>query len=127
MTGTIRTSYHVRQRARRHWEQQLPLPCPHCGLPVTRDTPWDIDHTLPLTLGGTDLDVRPAHARCNRRGGAAITNARKKFAKTNSEMNSAAKKNGGAVFPKPGAACRPAEPISSPVMRVLAESRDREW
>lgn len=54
-----------------------PLVCWLCGRPIGPDEPWDVDHVVPLSRGGTDdpANLRPAHASENRaRGnGAAAT------------------------------------------------------
>lgn len=69
------------ERAR--WQGLLPLPCPRCGLLVQPWQDWDLGHTIDLASGrGTDEQVRPEHAACNRSAGgqlgAAITNLRQK-------------------------------------------------
>jgi 5-methylcytosine-specific restriction endonuclease McrA len=46
--------------------------CDICGgfIDGIRD-PWDLDHRIPLALGGedTDANLRPVHARCHRGAG----------------------------------------------------------
>jgi len=65
----------VAARARRYWAVQLAaageLPCCRCGGPVQVEQPWDVDHVIPLSLGGTlGLDNQAiAHRACNRRHG----------------------------------------------------------
>ena len=72
------TGYQVR-KARAYWRAVLaasPLPCSHCGQPVTLEHRWDVDHLLPLAHGGDLLDranQSPAHRVCNRRAGQAMS------------------------------------------------------
>lgn len=50
----------------------LPLVCPRCGLPVMEGMLWDVDHLVPLALGGSVDDPNnqtAAHRACNRRAG----------------------------------------------------------
>ena len=47
----------------------LPLPCTGCGELVHPGEPWDLDHVVPLALGGTADTARPAHQDCNRQAG----------------------------------------------------------
>jgi hypothetical protein len=46
----------------------LPCPCYRCGLPVTADMPWDVDHDPPRSQPGSRM-VGPSHRSCNRRHG----------------------------------------------------------
>lgn len=50
-------------------------PCPMCGRVMVYGQALDLDHTVPLALGGRDGD-RIAHARCNRSRGARVRVAR---------------------------------------------------
>ncbi len=55
---------------------------PYCAIRGPRCTVWatTVDHVVPVTMGGAELDpgnCRPACARCNYGGGARITNARR--------------------------------------------------
>lgn len=63
------------QRRRRWWVTWLAegnvIACPRCGLPVTADHQWDLDHQHD---DGDDANTRPAHAKCNRAAGAALGN-----------------------------------------------------
>jgi hypothetical protein len=65
----------------------LPQPCCRCGRTVTKDTPWEADHLVPLAQWPKgkpypDNLIRPACKSCNRRAGgkdgARITNERRK-------------------------------------------------
>jgi hypothetical protein len=58
-------------------------PCWICGGDIDYDAPrnhpdsYELDEVVPRAYGGNPLDpsqTAPAHARCNRRGGATITN-----------------------------------------------------
>lgn len=42
--------------------------CHLCGAPIQAGQSWDIDHVLPLALGGTNdaANLRPAHTKCHR-------------------------------------------------------------
>ena len=42
--------------------------CHLCGAPIQAGQAWDIDHVIPLALGGTNdaANLRPAHAKCHR-------------------------------------------------------------
>jgi 5-methylcytosine-specific restriction endonuclease McrA len=75
MAGSIRTHARTRTRARAYWQAQLPVACNLCGHPIAVGDLFDLDHTLPLALGGSDLAVRPAHRYCNRAQGTAISRA----------------------------------------------------
>lgn len=46
--------------------------CWLCGAEITAVQPWDVDHVLPRSQGGSDelRNLRPAHASCNRSRGA---------------------------------------------------------
>jgi len=57
------------------------VPCPFCGEPVIFGEKFDLDHRIPLALGGTDrLDnLRVAHPHCNRAAAANITRERPKY------------------------------------------------
>ncbi|MBO0836021.1 MAG: HNH endonuclease [Actinobacteria bacterium] len=52
------------------------LPCPHCGKPISINEPWDLDHLVPKSAGGTDswTNLAPAHPHCNRRAGQRLRN-----------------------------------------------------
>ena len=69
------------QRARRVVAATLPAPCSKCGRPVTPDQAWDVDHLAPRhARPDLALDPRnwaPAHRRCNRRAGQAVTSAKR--------------------------------------------------
>jgi 5-methylcytosine-specific restriction enzyme A len=45
--------------------------CHLCKAPIQAGQAWDIDHVLPLALGGTNdaANLRPAHAKCHRGAG----------------------------------------------------------
>lgn len=43
--------------------------CRRCGLPIAPGSPWDLGHAVDRALGGSDHDVAPEHARCNRSAG----------------------------------------------------------
>lgn len=51
--------------------------CWRCGKPATLGDPLEADHVTARTNGGTNkvTNLRAAHRSCNRRAGAAITNA----------------------------------------------------
>lgn len=51
---------------RRSWAEQLPLPCARCGVVIQYGEPFDLDHTIPRALGGSDEFARPSHPGCNR-------------------------------------------------------------
>jgi hypothetical protein len=57
------------QQLRARWAQLLPVPCARCGELVHPGEPWDLDHVVPLALGGRADTARPAHQDCNRRAG----------------------------------------------------------
>lgn len=48
-------------------------PCPMCGRVMLKTQALDLDHSLPLILGGTVGD-RIVHAICNRSAGARLGN-----------------------------------------------------
>lgn len=56
----------------------LPLaygkPCPFCGYPMLRDQYLDLDHTIPLVLGGGG-GWRISHRSCNRSAGIRLRNS----------------------------------------------------
>ena len=58
----------------------LPLaygkPCPLCGRPMLEGQPLDLDHSVPVMLGG-EGPRRIVHAYCNRRMGAQLGNRRR--------------------------------------------------
>jgi hypothetical protein len=66
--------------ARAYWAARIlehanagrPILCPFCGLPVTLDKPWDVDHAELLDTGGIlgRPNQRPSHRGCNRKAGA---------------------------------------------------------
>ena len=47
------------------------MPCELCGETMYQGQALDLDHSRPLSLGGTDGD-RITHASCNRRAGARL-------------------------------------------------------
>lgn len=55
-------------------------PCEMCGEPMRQDEKLDLDHSLPIALGGTKGD-RIVHAICNQRAGAELGRERAKAAK----------------------------------------------
>ena len=57
------------RKARARLAQLLPAPCIECGRPVYPETPWDVGHRVPLSMGGSVLDYGPSHRQCNRRNG----------------------------------------------------------
>ena len=65
----------------------LPAPCTVCGRTVAEEMAWQVDHIVPLSLGGdsSSANLGPAHRTCNARAGgrlgAAKTNAAKKTAR----------------------------------------------
>ncbi len=63
-------------KARARWASLLPLPCTRCGRPVEPGTPWDVDHMVPLSAGGSPGwdNQGPAHRSCNRAHGARLRN-----------------------------------------------------
>ncbi len=66
----------VRQ-ARAAIAAMLPAPCGLCGATVQPHHAWQVDHRIPLALGGEPYaldNIRPAHARCNSRAGARLGN-----------------------------------------------------
>ena len=71
MTKASAHNYRWKQR-RKRWADRLPFPCSLCGQPVQPWDPWDLDHTTPTALGGTDDTARPAHRSCNRSAGAIL-------------------------------------------------------
>jgi 5-methylcytosine-specific restriction endonuclease McrA len=56
---------------RRRYALTLPVQCPYCPFPVMPGSRWDLDHEIPLVLGGRSVvgNLRPAHASCNRTEG----------------------------------------------------------
>jgi len=48
--------------------------CWRCGRPMFRWQDLDLDHVVPVVLGGTDSGTVLAHARCNRSAGATLGN-----------------------------------------------------
>lgn len=44
--------------------------CSVCGQLVRADEPWDLDHVIPLAMGGTNhrANLAVAHRACNRQG-----------------------------------------------------------
>ncbi|HEX2105457.1 MAG TPA: HNH endonuclease signature motif containing protein [Solirubrobacteraceae bacterium] len=48
--------------------RSLPTPCGICGQPIIDPAECDIDHVVPVALGGTDhpSNLRLTHSRCNR-------------------------------------------------------------
>ena len=52
--------------------------CHLCGRPIMPGQSWDLDHLIPLALGGdVDGPTHPAHSSCNRSRGAAMGNRRR--------------------------------------------------
>lgn len=41
--------------------------CHICGLKIRVGEPWDVEHVIPLALGGEDMEanMRPAHKLCH--------------------------------------------------------------
>jgi hypothetical protein len=75
-TSTSKRGYgNGHQRLRR---DLLPLsygkPCPFCGYAMVEGQKLDLDHSIPLRMGGGGPS-RMAHARCNRRAGAVLAAA----------------------------------------------------
>lgn len=68
----------VAARARRYWAGQLraagALPCCRCGVLVYPEDAWDVDHVIPLSLGGSlgRDNQAVSHRPCNRRHGQAL-------------------------------------------------------
>jgi 5-methylcytosine-specific restriction endonuclease McrA len=50
------------------------MPCPRCGLPMSKTQTLDLDHVIPRVLGGADGVTRLMHSSCNRSVGAAMGN-----------------------------------------------------
>jgi len=64
------------QKQRRAWEPKVKrgeAHCARCGQPITLDQAWDLGHNDERTAW-----TGPEHATCNRRAGAAVTNAARK-------------------------------------------------
>lgn len=76
MPAGLRTDPNRQQKRRK---QLLPYAygtaCPLCGMTMYEDQPLDLDHSVPVALGGgaTPGD-RIAHASCNRSAGATLGN-----------------------------------------------------
>lgn len=49
-------------------------PCPLCGQVMHEWQALDLDHAVPLVLGGSEVGDRITHARCNRSTGATLGN-----------------------------------------------------
>ena len=66
------------QRIRASWRplvEAASVVCHLCGRLIFPGESWDLDHREPRAYGGDDWDeenIRPAHARCNRRAGQRI-------------------------------------------------------
>jgi len=79
--------------ARAYWRPRLPLPCHWCGKPVYPDQPWVVEHITPRSQGGSVTDPanqwvshrRPCSDVSGAKMGAAITNARKRQPRLESE------------------------------------------
>jgi 5-methylcytosine-specific restriction endonuclease McrA len=60
-----------RQANQRRWWRAVieatPVTCEWCGYPITPDQAWHLDHTVPVSAGGTDdpSNLTPMHAPCN--------------------------------------------------------------
>lgn len=69
-----------------------------CGAPIQAGQAWDIDHVLPLALGGTNdaANLRPAHAKCHRGVGSKTSDDVKAIARA----DRLAKKHFGIAAPK---------------------------
>jgi len=105
---TDRGSTHRWRQLREWWAQQLPLPCPRCGIVIQYGEPFDLDHQVPRAIGGDDSTARPAHAACNR-------GANSRRQKTGGEKS-------GPVFL---AARAPEHPVSLSIFS--RRSGDRRW
>lgn len=69
------------QQRRKEWRAEVAtgtVACHLCGRLITKNDVWDLDHVVPLALGGHRYgELHPAHARCNRVEGADITNRKR--------------------------------------------------
>jgi 5-methylcytosine-specific restriction endonuclease McrA len=56
------------QRLRLAFAATLPTRCEVCGELIRPGQPWDLDHRIPRSKGGTNhpANLRPLHRRCNR-------------------------------------------------------------
>ena len=72
--------------------------CHLCNEPIQAGQAWDIDHVLPLALGGTNdaANLRPAHAKCHRGVGSKTSDDVKAI----SRADRLAKKHFGIAAPK---------------------------
>lgn len=80
--------------ARKTVEAMLPAPCYRCGRVVTKDMKWEADHPisrvvadqLGISAEDQDRSVLPAHASCNHKAGAVLSNQRKAAVKAESKI-----------------------------------------
>jgi 5-methylcytosine-specific restriction endonuclease McrA len=80
-----RVGAHKRKRIRERFAVMIRaggVSCPFCGYPIEPGQRWDVDHAVPVGIDvGMVLDVenlRPSHARCNRRAGQRLATAKKR-------------------------------------------------
>lgn len=62
-------SYAHRKRRAELLPYAYGTPCPLCGHEMHRGEALDLDHTVPLSLGGRGIGDRITHASCNRARG----------------------------------------------------------
>ena len=71
---TARGYGYAHQQSRRRWAEEIKagqVRCGICGTPLLPGQRWELDHVLPISLGGRDGPTHPAHYLCNRRKGGA--------------------------------------------------------
>lgn len=69
--------YQHRQARKRLLPKAYGTPCPLCGLVMLKGQALDLDHSLPLILGGVVGD-RITHAQCNRGAGGRLARSRER-------------------------------------------------
>jgi hypothetical protein len=73
--------------------------CYLCKQPISRDAGWDLHHTIPLAIGGTDTvdNLAPVHRKCHR---ASEDHARIPKARRQEQKSWGVKSQKGRGFPK---------------------------
>lgn len=79
-------------------------PCPLCGRPLRYYQALDLDHTVPIALGGRDGPKRLAHARCNRQRGQRLSAQRARARGSRGKQIAAIRR--ATASPKPAARSR---------------------
>lgn len=76
MPAGLRTNrYKQAQRRKQLLPYAIGTDCPLCGLPMYEGQSLDLDHSVPVALGGgAEPGDRMAHASCNRSAGATLGN-----------------------------------------------------